>query len=158
MQTCRTVSSSATTSETKPPPTAISTEKNIKGDVWPATGRYHCRTTSQGMLAETWLPSKPDNSRPMEARHSSHKILPGRQRFRSKVCGQGECTAPIRNCAALLQMIMRLEGRAILWTYFLMGLRGQKGPRLDARVCYQSPHPFSASPTCQESGSTLLAG
>jgi hypothetical protein len=48
-----------------------------------------------------------------------------------------------------------LEGRAILWTYFKMGLRGQKGPRLNARVCYQSPYPFSASPTCQVSGSTL---
>jgi hypothetical protein len=52
---------------------------------------------------------------------------------------------------------MQLEGRGILWTYFKMGLRGQKGPRPDARVCYQSPHPFSASPTCQESGSTLPA-
>jgi hypothetical protein len=52
---------------------------------------------------------------------------------------------------------MQLEGRLILWTYFKMGLQGQKGPRLDARVCYQSPHPFSASPTCQESGLTLPA-
>jgi hypothetical protein len=54
-------------------------------------------------------------------------------------------------------MLMQLEGRAILWTYLKMGLRGQKGPHLNARVCYQSPHPFSASPTCQESGSTLPA-
>ncbi len=59
--------------------------------------------------------------------------------------------------AALLQMLMQLEGRAILWTSFKMGLRGQKGPCLNAQVCYQSPHPFSASPTCQESGSTLPA-
>ncbi len=47
--------------------------------------------------------------------------------------------------------------RAILWTYFKMGLRGQKDPRFNARVCYQSPQPFSASPTFQESGSTLPA-
>ncbi len=93
----------------------------------------------------------------MEARHSSHKLLPGCQRLRSKVCGQGECTAPITRCAALLQMLMQLEGRAILWTYLKMGLRGQKGLRLDARVCYQKPHLFSTSPTCQEPGSTLSA-
>jgi hypothetical protein len=38
-----------------------------------------------------------------------------------------------------------------------MGLHGQKGPRLDAWVCYQSPHLFLTSPTCQESGSALPA-
>jgi hypothetical protein len=93
----------------------------------------------------------------MKARHSSHKFLPGCRQLQSNVCGQGVRTAPSRHCAALLQMLMQLEGKAILWTYFKMGLQGQKGPRLDARVCYQSPHTFSASPTCQELGSTLPA-
>ncbi len=49
-------------------------------------------------------------------------LLPGRQQFQGKVCGRGECTALIRHCAALLQMLMQLEGGAILWTYLKLGL------------------------------------
>ena len=57
-------------------------------------------------FAKTWLPSKPDDPRPMEAQHLSRKLLPGCQQLWSKVCRQGERTAPIRHCAALLQMLM----------------------------------------------------
>jgi hypothetical protein len=91
----------------------------------------------------------------MKTRHSSHKLLPGRQQFWGKVCGQGECTALLQHCATILQMLMQMEGGAILWTYHKMGLQGQERPRLNAWVCYQSPHLFLASPTCQDSGSTL---
>jgi hypothetical protein len=91
----------------------------------------------------------------MEARNLSQNLLPGCRQLWSKVCWGGERTAPIRHCAALLQMLMQLEGGAIVWTYFEMELQGQKSPRLNARVCYQSPHSFSTSPTSQESGSTL---
>jgi hypothetical protein len=38
-------------------------------------------------LQKTWKPSKPDNPRPMEARHSAYKFLPGHQQFRGKVRG-----------------------------------------------------------------------
>ncbi len=82
----------------------------------------------------------------MEARHLSHKLLPCCRQFWGKVCGQGECTALIRHCAAKLQMLMQMEGGAILWTYHKMGLQGQESPRLDARVGSQSSHLFSAYP------------
>jgi hypothetical protein len=56
---------------------------------------------------------------------------------------------------SLLQILMQLEGGAILRTYHVMGLQGQESPRLDAWIRYQSPHPFLASPTHQDSGSIL---
>ncbi len=83
--------------------------------------------------------------RAMEARHSPHKFLPGHQQFWGKVPGLGKRTAFIRHCVAKLQTLMQMEGGAVLWTYHKMGLQGQKSPRLHARVCYQSLHPFALS-------------
>ncbi len=104
------------------------------------------------MLAETWLPSKPDDPRPMEARHLSPKLLPCRRQFWGKVCGQRECTALFRHCVAILQMLMQMEEGAILWPYYKMGLQRQESPRLDARVCSQISHPCLASFPRQDSG------
>jgi hypothetical protein len=91
----------------------------------------------------------------MEAQHLSHKLLPGHRQFRGKVYGQGECTALTRHCAAIIQMLVQLEGGSILWTYHKMGLQGQESSHLDTQVRYQSPHPFLVSFTRQDSGSTL---
>ncbi len=75
-----------TTSETRPPPMAISTMKYKRGctachRLVPFPSNFS-RNACKNMATV-----KPDNPRPMEARHLSHKLLPGRQQLWSIVCG-----------------------------------------------------------------------
>jgi hypothetical protein len=56
-----------------------------------------------------------------------------------KKCGERECTPPTQHRATVLQMLVQLERRTILWPHHQVGLQWTKSPPVDAQLCQQSP-------------------
>ncbi len=91
--------------------------RDPKENVWLTTGRDHCPTITQRMPQSTRISTEHNHTRPVEARHPPHQLLPRCRRFWGKICGRGERTTPVRHSAKMLQMLMRLGRQTILRTH-----------------------------------------
>jgi hypothetical protein len=92
------------------------------------------------MTTTAWIPSKKDNTRPVETQHTTNFLHPSCRQLHGKIHGERECTAPTSTpCDNSLQMLVRLGWQTIMWLHHQVGLQWTKGPPINAQLCQQSP-------------------